>query len=1185
MPFLEECRLSFTGCGVTWERWLALWNEMVFMQIPGYPDWESEVFRTVSKHFAQLLRIFSHHAKQTWLRSFGEAKALEIREHVLALDTSEWIHFLADCRLNPSKAHEDCDCHSEDDAEESRRAIHMPAFLSRILALSFWRANSSSQPGRLEKRRPLPQCLAQVLRDHVLPYAHRDNSQRFRAILAQDVDAQALLREHRPQLQATFDHLCDGEGGSSGTLSSSAAFSWMSACGVVGTWAVTNKVGPYSVAISGDSGAGSVRSELDMAHVREAFIDALPAQAAVAALERGIEGMGFRLFQEWIVRCSEFKYARLKHASITQRLRYLLENLFSNRSTESVLSEATALPSAPRFDVSTVRLAEGSDEAQFSFFVGLWNSLDLSSIPGFPVWEGAVLEILAPAIAPLLSIFAHYGRNSLAELQANSDIVCYINQQGWDQLVADANFITRSFTAHHASRIFAEAAGPSAALSFTMFVKAISLAAFQRSNVELLENHKKTAPRLLPLEQALSSFLKTNILPLARRRDLLGLRRSLQQDAGLQQMLAENTIAALEVFAAANIPTPAASAAAPASAPPPASAPLAGEDESPMEATAALALVPVDLPRDNVEEIAEKRLRYADFLKGLERAGLLSETELKLTMWQDGVNPRMSVRATGDFVTKICQSKFNVVDARQAFIDTMLADALTTRSVHLEQISDVSVALPAASLMEALIRVAMCKFESIPTLDTSRRMAALLDVTIHKLGEQEAVSRYMNDAAPARFAVDALAQAPASSAYERRRHEAWSLVWQQVQLADLPGFPVWEEVVCATMQPSFGILMSVFVFYSKRYNGTAAGPLGRLTSKGFMQFVAHCKAVTKVFPAARAHNAFNYTVTRIVVPASSPGEQQAEPESTRSLSFAKFVEAVIRFAFERANPKWERDPTGRLNANAPAYLIPVPDCIERFLHNCVLRFSHRDAAFLFSRELEQDVEAQAVLATRRSDLEDLFSSIAPSLPDETEAHQHGEARLAGASIAGAESGIGTGTGTRTDGDSSWRKWVRRRYLDVDTVVKLFQERRIFARLPNIESDSEPADSHKPNKPKPSFTEKLISYVMSDAQTFVLGGVGGGLDAEGLELAGATALNFDEFVELMARCGDIKYSVVRGLSLSQRIAAFFANLLDGSHPAEQVAALVEKRKKKVVKKKKKLSDASSSPSASSRSVGV
>jgi hypothetical protein len=120
MPFLEECRLSFTGCGVTWERWLALWNEMVFMQIPGYPDWESEVFRTVSKHFAQLLRIFSHHAKQTWLRSFGEAKALEIREHVLALDTSEWIHFLADCRLNPSKAHEDCDCHSEDDAEESR---------------------------------------------------------------------------------------------------------------------------------------------------------------------------------------------------------------------------------------------------------------------------------------------------------------------------------------------------------------------------------------------------------------------------------------------------------------------------------------------------------------------------------------------------------------------------------------------------------------------------------------------------------------------------------------------------------------------------------------------------------------------------------------------------------------------------------------------------------------------------------------------------------------------------------------------------------------------------------------------------------------------------------------------------------------------------------------------------------
>eukprot|EP00966_Prymnesium_polylepis_P192657 4465652-Prymnesium_polylepis.1 len=81
----------------------------------------------------------------------------------------------------------------------------------------------------------------------------------------------------------------------------------------------------------------------------------------------------------------------------------------------------------------------------FSLFLQAWERLDLSLIPGFPIWEQAVFETLLPNTAPLLSIFAHYCRSSLGT-DSDESALCLVTIAGWKRVVADCNVVTKSFS-------------------------------------------------------------------------------------------------------------------------------------------------------------------------------------------------------------------------------------------------------------------------------------------------------------------------------------------------------------------------------------------------------------------------------------------------------------------------------------------------------------------------------------------------------------------------------------------------------------------------------------------------------------------------------------------------------------------------------------------------------------------
>ena len=176
-------RLGPCHAGIAWERWLELWQQIPLAHIPGYPYWEPQVFRALSENFGVLLRVYSYYAKLSWLRSFSSSET-----HALTVGGAEWAQFVTDCRMTSAKFDE-VQVNKQQVSGTGTAGAYLPEFLSSLLALAFWRGNSFAEGNadaihlaRRERRlRPLPYCIGLVLREHVVPLAHRDSSQRFRA--------------------------------------------------------------------------------------------------------------------------------------------------------------------------------------------------------------------------------------------------------------------------------------------------------------------------------------------------------------------------------------------------------------------------------------------------------------------------------------------------------------------------------------------------------------------------------------------------------------------------------------------------------------------------------------------------------------------------------------------------------------------------------------------------------------------------------------------------------------------------------------------------------------------------------------------------------------------------------------------------------------------------------------------
>ena len=88
------------------------------------------------------------------------------------------------------------------------------------------------------------------------------------------------------------------------------------------------------------------------------------------------------------------------------------------------------------------------------------------------------------------------------------------------------------------------------------------------------------------------------------------------------------------------------------------------------------------------------------------------------------------------------------------------------------------------------------------------------------------------------------------------------------------------------------------------------------------------------------------------------------------LQLYEFLNVVVRISFWRLNPEF-----GELTMEHQDSILPVPQCLENALTECILPNAHRDDSFEFRAKIMQMPEVQAALAEGRPRLQAWFATI------------------------------------------------------------------------------------------------------------------------------------------------------------------------------------------------------------------
>ena len=888
---------------------------------------------------------------------------------------------------------------------------------------------------------------------------------------------QVLLRQYRKPLQALFDRLMEhGPPDDVGLgLSCRQATDWLEQSGGIGEYHVKSRSGSAN-------SSQSLSSFLTVHLAGQAFVDSLPLQLREGRF-LGSCLASSRQFQEWLVRCAELKYCAVEQLSLAARTNCLLQNVIDGRSTEDVLLQVTQASATATFDPRSCTPTPGVSASLLKFFLAIWDQLDMSAIYGLSGREQKVFELLLSHLASLVNTFAYYCGSSLRRTEPEA--IGLLELQGWSKFVMDGHVCTKSFSARAAYEVYQmvlDSIGTQRiGLDLAEFLQCLLACAFQRSNAARVLLHEKTAHSVFPVDHCLKAFL-SSVLPHLRARNVLDFHLECAKSAGLQRMLVERQDAVFQSLA-------------------------------PSDASL----------KAGLSSRSEAGMSLDAFLTRLDSLGLLRALKIELDVWNPVDDYGLS-RDGGEYSRKVFKSVLTSEDVKQAVVDTVLTFALTDGTSLPCGKGVASMPLSAALLLQTMVRLAAVMYSQIPHLQLEQRVATFFGHLLSpELDAGEAVMRHMSTHSPARTSsvVIELAGSQGFAGYTARQHAFWLAVWQDVDLSRLPGFPMWERRVFEVLQACWPELRSIFHFYCKRSNCADLKQSGQMTLPAFLLWADDCMMRTKLFPQARIKGVFNYCVMRrsrtagdtmpdvdaggalVSKVARREALSDAELEvlryfasgeassSTHAISFASFVECVVRCSFLRANLKWQPG----IEELSLVRLVPLPGCLHRFLEDCPLRFSQR-GGLAFSKRLLTDAYFNEAVKQRQEDLASLCLKLAAA--DEAPAF-NGHTRLP---------------------------------IAVDDMLAMLREKGVLGQavVPILRT------GHDTREATCTLSEQHFLEAWHDGRTFAMGCAGGDTEVPGLSQR--------EFVEILARCAQHKYAEAKAMHLAQRFLALVGNLVDG-----------------------------------------
>ena len=117
---------------------------------------------------------------------------------------------------------------------------------------------------------------------------------------------------------------------------------------------------------------------------------------------------------ECIARCGCDKYRGIDELKTAEKVAAMIANILGDANEEQVVTAATYIK-AERFVVPT-----SSPHGQE--WLTTWSQLQLASLPGFPLWEKDVFDVLSANLEALTSIFRAYACASLEGSAMDMDL-------------------------------------------------------------------------------------------------------------------------------------------------------------------------------------------------------------------------------------------------------------------------------------------------------------------------------------------------------------------------------------------------------------------------------------------------------------------------------------------------------------------------------------------------------------------------------------------------------------------------------------------------------------------------------------------------------------------------------------------------------------------------------------------
>ena len=369
--------------------------------------------------------------------------------------------------------------------------------------------------------------------------------------------------------------------------------------------------------------------------------------------------------------------------------------------------------------------------------------------------------------------------------------------------------------------------------------------------------------------------------------------------------------------------------------------------------------------------------------------------------------------------------------------------------------------------------------------------------------------------------------------------EKWMECWQRIEIMDMHHWPLWEDEVHDILQPLFKELQLIFLAYTRSISEDSAADAMEMDMGEFHDFVVDVGLETKAYKFDVMSNQFvKANATNVAEVRAQRQEEKRDSQTFQNQNKAswkgeggqavsakdvadandqmmskavgetkdqelvlyEFLAVLVRVAFWRANPRFglwvDKDGDGKKDAEQ---VVPVAQALSTMLNERILPRARRENSATFRSQQMRDPGLLAVIKAYEPKLQEWWSK----------------------NVGKATTGRGA-----------------KMMLSFETWLFLLKEHGVTGEWEVEQLSAITGDEATKGNIKIRLSIPTCKAAFMDSQRVEQLGVG-----QAHEGSAQSVLDYDEFLECLARVATRKYSAIKELDLGGKLEGFLQNFLN------------------------------------------